>query len=124
MRRTLYSSGSRMTRSDSIRTVLGYVVLVLAASSAFAGTPEWLKRASQVPLPTYSDDIDAVVLLDETATTVSPSGEVHTTHRKAFKILRPGGRNRGTVHVYFDNETRLAYLKAWSLTSAGQEFEI
>jgi len=115
-----------MKRPNSARavTVIAYAVLVLTATSAFAGTPDWLKRAAQAPLSAYPDDADAVVLLDETTTSVSPSGEVHTTHRKAFKILRPEGRNRGTVHVYFDSETRLTYLKAWSLTPGEGEFEI
>src|SRR5262252_4508009 len=124
MRRTLCSIGAKMKRLNRARVVIGYAVLVLTASSAFAGTPDWLKRAAQAPLPTYTDDADAVVLLDETTATVSSSGEVHTTHRKAFKILRPEGRKRGTVHVYFDKETRLTYLKAWSLTPGGGEFEI
>ena len=124
MRRMLCYTGSKMKLLNRARVVIGYALLVLSATSAFAGTPDWLKRAAQAPLPTYADDSDAVVLLDETTTTVSPSGEVHTTHRKAFKILRPEGRDRGVVHVYFDNETRLTYLKAWSVTPGGVEYEI
>ena len=124
MRRTLSYIGSKMKHPNRARVVIGFAVLVLTATSAFAGTPDWLKRAAQGPLPTYTEDSDAVVLLDETTTTVSPSGEVHTTYRKAFKILQPKGRDRGLVHVYFDSETRLTYLKAWSLTAGGGEFEI
>src|SRR5215472_11746249 len=124
MRRTLCFIGSKMKRPNRARVVIGCAVLVLTASSVFAGTPDWLKRAAEVPLSTYTEDADAVVLLDEITTSVSPSCEVHTTHRKAFKILRPEGRKRGTVHVYFDNETRLTYLKAWSLTPGEGEFEI
>src|SRR5215469_18016901 len=124
MRRMLCYIGSKMKLLNRARVVIGCALLVLSATSAFAGTPDWLKRAAQAPLPTYADDSDAVVLLDEITTTVSPSGEVHTTHRKALKILRPEGRDRGRVHVYFDSETRLTYLKAWSLTPGGGEFEI
>src|SRR5215469_15346156 len=124
MRRTLSYIGSKMKRPNRVRVGIVYAVVVLAATSAFAATPDWLKRAAQAPLAAITDDSDAVVLLDEITTTVSPSGEVHTTHRKALKILRPEGRDRGRVHVYFDSETRLTYLKAWSLTPGGGEFEI
>lgn len=91
---------------------------------ASASTPDWLRQAAQAPLPSYSEDTDAVVLLDETVTSVSASGEVHTTHRKAYKILRPQGRKFGIVDVYFDSETQLTFLKGWSITSRGEEYEV
>src|SRR5215831_3086396 len=124
MQRTLYSIGSKMRPRVKARIMAAFMVVAFASSAAFAGTPDWLKHAAQVQLPAYADDVDAVVLLDETTTNVSQSGEVHTVHRKALRILRPDGRNRGTVHVYFDNDTRLTYLKAWSINAAGAEFEV
>lgn len=100
------------------------IVLAFTGTPAFGSTPEWLKQVAQAPLPSYPDDTDAVVLLDERLTTVSPGGEVRTTYRKAFKILRPEGRAKGSVYVYFDGETQLASLKAWSITSRNEEYEV
>src|SRR5205809_4881611 len=60
--------------------------LVLTSPVASAGTPDWLKQAAQAPLPAYPDDTDAVMLLNETFTTVSTTGDIRTTHRKAYKI--------------------------------------
>jgi len=100
------------------------ITLAFAGTPAFAGVPDWLKQVAQAPLPSYPDDTAAVVLLDERLTTVSPTGEVRTTYRKAFKILRPEGRTRGTVYVYFDNQTQLTFLKAWSITSRNEEYEV
>src|SRR5215472_1121966 len=100
------------------------VMLFLSSSFAWAGTPDWLRQARQASLPTYPDDTDAIVLLDERSITVSPTGEVHTTYRKAYKILRPNGRSRGTLSVYFDTETQLAFMKAWSITSDNEEYEV
>jgi hypothetical protein len=111
----------RITRAVRFALMIG---LVSAGTLAFAGTPDWLKRAAQTSLPAYPDDPDAVVLLDERVTTVSPAGEVRTTYRKAYKILRPAGRTRGIVYVYFDNETQLASLKAWSITAQNEEYEV
>jgi hypothetical protein len=75
------------------------LVIVFLGTTAVAGTPDWLRDTARTPLPTYPEDVDAVVLLDERLVTVSPSGEVHSTYRKAFKILRPAGREKGTLYV-------------------------
>ncbi len=124
MRKTWYSTKwtrRRLTKASQFALV---VSLVFAGSLALAGTPDWLKQAARAPLPTYPDDTDAVVLLDERLTTVSPAGEVHITYRKAYKILRPEGRSKGTLYVYFDNETQLTFLKGWSITSQNGEYEV
>jgi len=111
-------------RFTSVLPFILTVILVLASSFARAGTPDWLRQARQSSLPTYPDDTDAVVLLDERSISVSPTGEVHTTYRRAYKILRPNGRSRGTLSVYFDTETRLSFMKAWSITSDNEEYEV
>ncbi len=80
--------------------LLGTLGLVLViANTALASTPVWLRQAAQTSTPQYADAPDAVVLLDEQITTVSPDGEVRTIFRKAYKILRPGGSSKGIVLV-------------------------
>jgi transglutaminase-like putative cysteine protease len=111
----------RFTKASQSALMMG---LFFTGILAFGGTPDWLKQAAQASLPTYPDDTDAVVLLDDRSTTVSSAGEVRTTYRKAFKILRPGGRTKGTLYVYFDSETQLTFLKAWSITSTNEEYEV
>lgn len=103
--------------------------LLLGASLAWVpcahgGAPDWLRAAARAPLPKYPDDTDAVVLLDEQVTTVNDKGEIKTVYRRAYKILRPEGRERGLVAVYFDSETRLTYLKAWAIPAAGKDYEV
>ncbi len=126
MRKRSYSvKPNWLRRSDGVRfVILAALVVILIGSLASASTPDWLKQAAQESLPAYPDDTDAVVLLDETVTVVSPAGEVHTTYRKAYKILRPEGRNRAIVRVYFDSDTKLTFLKAWSITSRNEEYEV
>jgi hypothetical protein len=111
----------RLTKVSQGALIIG---LVFTCTLAFSGTPDWLKQAAQAALPTYPGETDAVVLLDERLTTVSPAGEVHTTYRKAYKILRPEGRTKGTLSVYFDRETQLTFLKAWSITTQNGEYEV
>ncbi len=105
------------------RLVLG-AALLSCIPGAKGGVPEWLRAAAQTSLPKYPDDTNAVMLLDEQVTSISASGEIKTRYRHAFKILRPEGRERGFVAVHFDKETRLTYLKAWSLPADGKDYEV
>ena len=123
MQKTWYSikwNHRRLTNASRLALI---IALAFPGARVFAGPPEWLKQVAQAPLPSLPQDTNAVVLLDERLTAVSPAGEVRTTYRKAFKILRPDGHARGTVYVYFDSETRLTSLKAWGITSRNEEYE-
>ena len=65
------------------------LAIVLLSVNALAGTPDWLREAAKAPLAKYSEDTDAVVLLQEILFTVSPDGKVRSTYLKSFKVLRP-----------------------------------
>ena len=118
------SRWERRRAPSSLWLALLLAALVAPALAARAGSPEWLKAAAREPLPPHPDDADAVQLLDEQVTTISDTGEIKTRYRVAYKILRPGGRGYGAVQVYFDNETRLTYLKGWCLPAEGKEYEV
>ncbi len=99
-------------------------VAMLCPAMCLASVPDWLRAAASMPLPKYSEDANAVMLLDAQVTTVKDSGEVTTLYRRAYKILRPEGRVHATVVVYFDQDTRLASLKAWSIPASGMQYEL
>src|SRR5215472_8016857 len=124
MQKTWYSIKWNHRRLINTAQLALVITLAFPNARAFAGAPEWLKQVAQAPLPTFPQDTNAVVLLDERFTAVSPAGEVRTTYRKAFKILRPEGHSRGIVYVYFDSDTRLTSLKAWSINSRNEEYEV
>jgi transglutaminase-like putative cysteine protease len=100
------------------------LAIVLLSANALAGTPDWLREAAKAPLAKYPEDTDAVVLLQERLVTVSPDGRVRSTYRKAFKVLRPSGRSKGMLYVYFDSQTEITSLKGWALTASGAEYEV
>lgn len=111
-----------MSKTLRLLLVLGWI---LATSlTAHAGAPEWLRAAARMPVPSYPADVDAVMLLDEQITTVTDKGEIKTLYRRAFKILRPQGRDHGDVVVFFDSETKLTFLKGWSIPAQGGEYEV
>jgi hypothetical protein len=99
------------------------LVLLAAASPARASVPDWLRSAAQQPVKAYADDVNAVILLSETETTVKDNGETITRERRVIKVLRPNGRDEAYHGVPFDEETRLNYFKGWSISAKGVEYE-
>ena len=100
------------------------LVFAAAAQRGVAEAPDWVRTASRETLPAYSPSTKAVVLLEEQQTTVSKEGQISIVTRRAIKILHPDAKRRfGEFAVSFDPETRITYLKAWSLPANGKEFE-
>ena len=115
----------RRMSGGSKRAALFLAVGLLTCSPlAHAGVPDWLRAAARTSLPDYPEDTAAVMLLNEQATTVTKAGEIKTRHRRAYKILRAEGRGYGTVVVDFDQETRLTFLRGWSLPARGKPHEV
>lgn len=87
--------------------------------------PDWIRAAAQEKLPEYPKETVAVELLNENQTIVKDNGDIETRTRRAYKLLRPEAREKyGAVVVNFDNETKLSFLKAWTVTPSGQEIEV
>jgi transglutaminase-like putative cysteine protease len=99
-------------------------VLLFGAPALHANSPDWLRAAAQQQLPEYPKDTKAVILYDERVTTVKNSGEIETLYRRAYRILRPQGREYGLVIIHFDKDTQIKSLKAWSIPANGKEFEV
>jgi hypothetical protein len=101
------------------------VPLVLAPRAfAWGGTPDWVKAAAKIQLPTYPADTAGVVLVDDTVTTIRGAGEIGTLHRRAFRILSTEGRELGYAAVPFNSLVQLVSFHAWSITAKGDEWEV
>src|SRR5579862_5830187 len=116
----------RPRKTISLYAAVAAAVLSIASlpSSARAGdtAPDWLRTAAQEKLPEYDKDTNAIVLLDEIQTTVHDNGEIDTLHRKAIRLLRNEARREyGGIDVDFDKDTKIAYMKAWTITTTGHE---
>src|SRR5580692_9409400 len=130
---TMRKSFCKMLNLPKItRSFTAAALLALAAALSwfsprvFADTaPDWLRAAAHQTLPEYPKDTVAVVLLDEEQTTVKDNGDIETRHRRAYKLLRPEARDKyGYAAVEFDNQTKLTFFKAWTITANGQELEL
>jgi transglutaminase-like putative cysteine protease len=122
-----------MRRTQRTISALALVIAgAIAATSLWVpncvqadSAPDWLRAAAQDKLPDYPADTVAVILLDERQTIVKDNGEIETRYRRAYKLLRPEAReNYGGVAVNFDNETKLSFLKAWTVMPDGRQIEV
>ena len=122
----------RPKQPNRLRLVRRLVAILILTSAALGGTegaarsstPDWLRSAAVGALPKYPEETNAVQLLNEQTTTVGANGQVVTRYRRAYRILRPGGRSFGVVTVHFDSETSLTYLRAWCIPLTGKDYEV
>jgi len=122
----------KITRPFAVAALAALGVMVLTSgfsrfsAPVFADTaPEWLRAAAHQTLPDYPKDTIGVVLLDEEQTTVKDNGDIETRHRLAYKLLRPEARDKyGYAVVQFNNETKVSFFKAWTITADGKEMEL
>lgn len=113
---------------DCLRSFVRSVVLgsLMCAVPALAkdSVPDWVRTAAAKPVPSYSPDTKAAVLLEETTYTVAPDGTAVEHVRSVIKILRPQGRQDGIVSVPFDKDERLISLHVWSIGPDGHEYTV
>jgi hypothetical protein len=115
------------------RSRLARVVLVLAACGwvatlcpckADADAPAWLHGLSSVALPEHDDKTNAVLLYSEDILTVQGNGKIKRISRRAYKILRVGGKGYGVAQAEFDSESKISNMKGWCIPAQGKDYEV
>ncbi len=122
----------RPTNRCSRISAIGFALAVLFAchasffpASTFAGdAPGWMHAAATAPLPPHDEKTDAVMVYSEDITIVQSEGKIKTIERRAYKILRPGGRDYGIVASEFDSNRKITGMKAWCIPAQGKDYEV
>jgi transglutaminase-like putative cysteine protease len=109
--------------TKATRIIFVLAMLSVLPVTASAGVPDWVRSVAQQPAKKYADDANAVLLLDDQETTVRENGEIVTHQRLVYRILRPEGKEYSRCGVWFDQETKIHYLRGWSITAKGLEYE-
>ena len=124
--RSFFKTPNRLRTSLAI-----FAAALLLALASFLprvhadNAPDWLRATAQEKLPEYPKDTVAVELLDEQQTVVNANGQTEVHIRRAYKILRPEAiRHYGYAGVRFDNETKISFFKAWTITPDGHDLEV
>ncbi len=102
------------------------ILCALGGSSPASASdaPQWMHALVNAPLPAHDEKTDAVLLYSEDILNVQGNGKVKSIERRAYKILRPAGREHGTVLVHFDSETRITGLRGWCIPAQGKDYEV
>jgi transglutaminase-like putative cysteine protease len=109
----------------AVAAIVAAVLVWFAPRTLADNAPDWLRAAAQDKLPEYPKETEAVVLLEDIQTVVKDNGEIETRTRRAYRLLRPAGReNYGNAIVHFDNETKISFLKAWTIRPSGEAIEV
>lgn len=104
-----------------------YAALAFCAGAppALAGdAPSWMHAQVNAPLPAHDEKTDAILLYSETNVTVLSADKIKTTVREAYKILRPNGREHGTVRVHFNPTRKIKSLHGWCIPTQGKDYEV
>jgi hypothetical protein len=83
-----------------------------------------MHTAASSPLPPYDAKTNAVLIYSENIVTVQPDGKTKEIERKAYKILRPEGREYGTVEVFVGHDDKIGSMKAWCIPQQGKDYEV
>ena len=93
-------------------------------AEASSDAPQWMHSLVGVPLPSYDEKTEAVLLFADQNVTVLSEDKIRTHVREAYKILRPEGRGRGTVQIPFGRTTKISGLHGWCIPSRGKDYEV
>lgn len=96
-------------------SILGLLMLVVPASGAPGDeAPPWVQQAASIKVPSYDKDVPAVVLVDESNTTISSDGRVNEVYNYAVRVLRREGRGYAAGRVgYIPNISKVKEFRAW-----------
>lgn len=100
--------------------LLGWAPLCTASSDA----PGWMHALVNAPLPAHDEKTDAVLLYSETNVNVVSADKIKTVVRKAYKVLRPNGREYGNVVVFLNSNRKITSLHGWCIPSQGKDYEV
>ena len=98
--------------------------LALAPSCLAGDAPQWMHAVVSAPLPAHDDKTDAVLLYSDTNVNVLSADKIRVTVRRAYKVLRPAGREYGTVLVSFNPNRKVTSLHGWCIPAQGKDYEV
>lgn len=106
--------------------LLGAVSLLGSSSIAVAGdAPQWMHALVNAPLPAHDEKTNAVLLYAEKNVTVQSTDKIKTVVRRAYKILRPDGRDYGIAVVPFNSPSeKVTGLHGWCIPAQGKDYEV
>lgn len=99
--------------------------LTLVPQAAASGdAPSWMHAQVNAPLPAHDEKTEAVLLYGETNVNVISAEKIRITVRRAYKILRPSGREYGAAIVFLNSNRKVTSLHGWCIPAQGKDYEV
>jgi hypothetical protein len=112
-------------RRTAIFVFLTFISGIVGLQPASAGdAPGWMHALVGVPLPAHDEKTEAVLLYSDRNVTVQSVDKIKITVREAYKILRPGGREYGTVAASFNSRSKITGMRGWCIPAQGKDYEV
>lgn len=98
------------------------LALLLFSTTAIADeTPQWVQQAAAIKVPAYDREVSAVVLVDESLTSINSEGRVNEVYNHAVRILRREGRDYAVGQVgYVPDSGKVKEFRAWLIRPSGE----
>ena len=129
MKNKLFCNPSAQRQASNLRitaVLLGAACLLLGIPRCMAGdAPQWMHVLVNAPLPAHDEKTDAVLLYSETNVNVISADKIKTVVRRAYKILRPDGREYGTAFASFRSPgQKISGMRGWCIPAQGKDYEV
>jgi Domain of Unknown Function with PDB structure (DUF3857)/Transglutaminase-like superfamily len=111
---------------NELALLLISAIILLPGRCGFGSSdaPQWMHAVANAPLPAYDDRTDAVLLYSETNVTVVSADKIKTVERRAYKILKPTGRERGIVSASLNANRKINSMHGWCIPAQGKDYEV
>ncbi len=123
-------SPAQRRRVIEMRRILIYLTFCVmgclagAPRSAAGDAPGWMHSLVNLTLPSHDENTEVVLLYSERIVTVQSADKIKITVREAYKILRPGGREYGTVAVSYNSHSKITGMRGWCIPAQGKDYEV
>jgi hypothetical protein len=83
-----------------------------------------MHTVANATLPEHDEKTNAVLLYSEDVLSVQSNGKIKKVERRVYKILRPDGRQYGTIRADFDAESKISNMRGWCIPAQGKDYEV
>lgn len=105
-------------------TGLFFFLLATVPAARCGDAPQWMHAVANATLPEHDEKTNAILLYSEDVLSVQSNGKIKKVERQVYKILRPDGRQYGTIRADFDAESKVNNIHGWCIPSQGKDYEV
>ena len=106
--------------------IAAFTCWLTSATKAWASdeAPQWMHALAAVPLPAHDEETDAILLYDEKNVSLQSASSLKISVRRAYKILRPAGRDYGYVVISVEPHKKVLGMRAWCIPASGKDYQV